>query len=220
MNELSFFFQVIGVVISVMGARRLGKEAVMTLATLLAVFANFFVLKQIDLFSWTVTCSDAYVIGHLMCLNVLQQTEGKEMAQKATTLSFFGMLLFALFAQIHLFFNPSSVDQTQTHYFAILGVTPRLLTASLATFYCVQKLDIFLFGKILKIFPRFSWRVRSAISLVISQGFDTLLFTLLGLYGVVDNWISIFWMSFAVKCSVVGLMTLIWQDRMEKSYEV
>src|ERR1700675_2749740 len=83
MNEAVFVLQVGAVVASVMGARRLGKEAVVTLAALLAVFANFFVLKQINLLGWTVTCSDAYVIGHLMCLNLLQQLYGKESAQRA-----------------------------------------------------------------------------------------------------------------------------------------
>lgn len=212
MNELFFIIQVGAVVASVMGARRLGKEAIMTLAVLLAVFANFFVLKQINILSWTVTCSDAYVIGHLMCLNLLQQKHGKESAQKTIVLSFSAMLIFALFAQLHLLFVPSPYDTGHTHYAALLGVAPRLLTASLATFYCVQRLDLFLFGKLLNLLPQSSWKIRSAISLVISQGLDTLLFTLLGLYGVVEDWVSIFWMSFAVKCSVIGLMALIWQE--------
>lgn len=220
MNETIFVLQVGAIVAAVMGARRLGKEAVITLAVLLAVLANFFVLKQINLLGFTVTCSDAYVIGHLMCLNLLQQLYGKESAQRTIVLSFSAMLLFALLSQIHLLFTPSVFDTTQKSYAALLGVAPRLLAASLTTFYCVQQLDLFLFGKILKIVPRFSWKVRSSISLVISQGFDTLLFTLLGLYGVVQDWVSIFWMSFAVKCTVIGLMALIWRDNLGARREV
>ncbi len=212
MNELFFIIQVGAVVASVMGARWLGKEAIITLAVLLAVFANFFVLKQINILGWTVTCSDAYVIGHLMCLNLLQQRHGRESAQKTIVLSFSAMLIFALFAQVHLLFVPSSYDTGHSHYAALLGVAPRLLAASLATFYCVQRLDLYLFGKILNLLPQSSWKIRSAISLVISQGFDTLLFTLLGLYGVAHDWVSIFWMSFAVKCTVIGLMALIWRE--------
>jgi len=212
MNELFFIVQVGAVIGSVMGARWLGKEAVITLAVLLAVFANFFVLKQINILGWTVTCSDAYVIGHLMCLNLLQQRHGKESAQKTIVLSFSALLVFALFSQMHLIFVPSSCDTGHAHYAALLGVAPRLLIASLTTFYCVQRLDLFLFGKILNLLPGASWKIRSAISLFISQGFDTLLFTLLGLYGVVEDWVSIFWMSFGVKCTVIGLMALIWQE--------
>lgn len=213
MNELIFVLQVGAIVACVMGGRRLGKEALITLAVLLALLANFFVLKQIDLLGWTVTCSDAYVIGHLMCLNLLQQEEGKECARKTITLSFAAMLMFVLLSQIHLLFQPSGYDTSQGHYWALLGVAPRLLSASLATFYCVQRLDLFLFGKVLKALPRVSWRLRSAISLVVSQAADTLLFTLLGLYGVVEDWVSIFWMSFAVKCAVIGLMALIWHEK-------
>jgi uncharacterized integral membrane protein (TIGR00697 family) len=220
MNEIIFAMQVVAVVATVMGARRLGQAAIIVLATLLAVFANFFVLKQIDLLGWTVTCSDAYVVGHLMCLNLLQQLYGKKSAQKAIALAFGAMLIFALFSQIHLLFDPSPFDRAQSHYLALLGVAPRLLLASLATFYCVQRLDLLLFGKILALAPRLSWKIRSAISLVISQALDTLLFTLLGLYGVVEDWVSIFWMSFTVKCGVIGLMALIWQDKMSKPHEI
>ncbi len=212
MNELIFVVQVGAIVAMVMGARRLGKEAVITLAVLLAVFANFFVLKQIPLLGFTVTCSDAYVIGHLMCLNLLQQLHGRESAQRTIVLSFAAMLVFALLSQVHLMFRPSTFDTAQDHYAALLGVAPRLLAASLGTFYCVQRFDLFLFGKILKKLPSLSWRTRSSISLIISQAVDTLLFTLLGLYGVVDDWVSIFWMSFAVKCAVIGLMAVMWRD--------
>jgi uncharacterized integral membrane protein (TIGR00697 family) len=147
-----------------------------------------------------------------MCLNLLQQKAGKEATQKTIFLSFSAMLIFALLSHIHLLYRPSAFDSAQGHYQALLGVAPRLFAASLTTFYCVQKLDLFLFGKILKLLPQLSWKFRSAISLVISQCFDTLLFTLLGLYGVVQDWVAIFWMSFAIKCSVIGLMTLLWKE--------
>jgi hypothetical protein len=220
MNEVIFGLQVGAVAAAVMGARRLGREAVMVLAALLAIFANLFVLKQVELFGWTVTCSDAYVIGHLMCLNLLQQLYGKESAQRAVVLSFSAMVVFALMSQVHLLFRPSAYDAMQGHYGALLGVAPRLLAASLATFYCVQQLDLFLFGKVARWMPRMSWRVRSSVSLVISQGVDTLLFTLLGLYGVVEDWVSIFWMSCAVKCATIGLMTLMWRDDWGRRREI
>jgi uncharacterized integral membrane protein (TIGR00697 family) len=220
MNELFFIAQVGLVVGSVMGVRRLGKEAIIMLAALLAVFANFFVLKQIDLLGWTVTCSDAYVVGHLLCLNLLQQLYGKESAAKTILISFAAMLLFALFSQVHLYFQPSVFDHADGHYAALLGVAPRLFTASLTTFYCVQRLDLFLFGKMMNAFPKLSWKIRSALSLVISQAFDTLLFTLLGLFGVVEDWVSIFWMSFAVKCTVIALMAVIWQEDVGEKREV
>lgn len=217
MNELVFILQVVAVVVAVMVGRRFEKEALMVLAVLLAVFANFFVLKQINLMGWTVTCADAYVVGHLLCLNWLQQEYGKESATQTVQLSFGAMVIFALLSQIHLVFTPSEVDVTQVHYQALLGIAPRLLVASIATFYLVQRLDIYLFGKILDLMPQTAWKIRSALSLVISQAVDTLLFTLLGLYGVVDNWLAIFWMSFVVKCVVIGLMAVIWR---EKAYEL
>lgn len=218
MNELIFILQVVAVVVTVRVGRRFEKEALMVLAVLLAVFANFFVLKQIDLMGWTVTCADAYVVGHLMCLNCLQQEYGKVWAKKTVQLSFAAMVVFALLSQIHLVFIPSEADVAHLHYEALLGIAPRLLLASLVSFYLVQRLDIFMFGQFLNRMPQISWKIRSMISLVISQAVDTLLFTLLGLYGVVENWVAIFWMSFLVKCVVIGLMGLTWREK--KVYEV
>ncbi len=215
-NEAFFFLQVAVVASSVLGARRLGKEAVMVLAVLLALLANFFVLKQISLFGWSVTCSDAYAIGHLLCLNLLQQTFGKEAAKQTVVISFATLLLFTVLAEIHLLYHPSLFDQSHPHYAALLGIAPRLLAASLLTFYCVQQLDLFLFGQLAKQIS--SWQLRSSVSMVITQGVDTLLFTLLGLYGVVEEWTSIFWMSYGIKCSAIGAMSLLLNRRL--NYEV
>ncbi|MGR3973443.1 MAG: queuosine precursor transporter [Candidatus Rhabdochlamydia sp.] len=219
-NELLFFLQIGVVLFSVIAAHQLGKEALITLAIFLVLFANLFVLKQINLYGLCVTCSDAYVIGHLLCLNLLQQRYGFKAAQFVTTLSFGTMLLFSLVSQLHLSFNPSLSDTAHLHYQAILGITPRLLLASLVTFYTVQQLDIFLFNFLIKQLPQASWKMRSAISLTLSQGVDTALFTLLGLYGVVESWTSIFWMSFAIKCCIIGAMTLLFPPRTVNSYEI
>ncbi|CAM0117167.1 queuosine precursor transporter [Rhabdochlamydiaceae symbiont of Dictyostelium giganteum] len=219
-NEALFLSQIGMILISVICAKRLGREALLTLAIFLALFANLFVLKQMTLFGLCVTCSDAYVIGHLLCLNLLQQQYGLNAAKQVTVLSFGAMLLFSLCSQMHLSFMPSESDYAHAHYQAILGITPRLLLASLVTFYTVQQLDLFLFRFLMKVWPHASWGARSSTSLIISQACDTLLFTLLGLYGVVESWTSIFWMSFGIKCCIISVMTLLFPTRNISSYEI
>lgn len=217
MNELLFFLQIGAIVLSVAISYRFGKEGVIAAAALLAVLANLFVLKQITIFGLSVTGTDAFVIGYLMSLNLLGHKFGMKEAKKAMKLSFLAMLFVALFSYIHLLFSPNRFDSAHGHYRQILGPSPRLFGASLLTFFAVQQIEIRLFGQMGSLFPKLSWRLRSATSLILSQAIDTCLFTLLGLYGIVENLLHVFWVSFTVKCAAIGAMTLIWR---EKQYEV
>ena len=63
MNELIFLFHILLVLSFVLGALRLGKNALLSLLALQAILANLFVVKQISLFGFAVTCSDVFAIG-------------------------------------------------------------------------------------------------------------------------------------------------------------
>jgi uncharacterized integral membrane protein (TIGR00697 family) len=208
MNELVFVLQIGVLVGALFWAARIGKEALITLACLLAVLANFFVLKQIHLLGWNVTCSDAFAIGSIFGLNMLSQSYGKDVAKKTIWISFFGMIFYVAFSQIHLFFVPSPHDTSQAHYIYLLKTAPRLLIASVVTFFIVQQFDIRLYGFFQKKLPRWSWQTRSTFCLLISQALDTVLFSLLGLYGIINDLFSMMVVSYLVKCAVIALISV------------
>ena len=199
MNTLIFLLQTALIVGAIYGAYRLGKEALVALAVLLSILANLFVIQQIELGGWNATSSDAFAIGALCGLNLLQKAYGKEVAKKALWISFFAMVFFVGVSQLHLLYVPSKEDTSRLHFQAVLSSTPRLLLASLATFFVVQWLDITLFG----LLKRFSWRVRSVISLIISQALDTALFSFLGLYGLIAELESVMVVSYIIKCVAI-----------------
>jgi len=196
LNESVFFIQVLACLVGVRLARKMGKIGLTVLSALFAIFANFFVLKQISLFGMTVTCSDAFVIGSFVSLSLLQEKEGKEAALRATSLSFAAILLFTLFSYLHLLYEPAASDGMHSHYAAVLLPTPRLLVASLTAFFCAQRFH-------LSLLPYLGL----SFSLLLSQALDTFLFTFLGLYGAVESISSIFWMSFGIKTVLIALVT-------------
>lgn len=204
MNELLFVLQTTVVVGALFGAARIGKEALVALAAVLSVLANFFVIKQISLFGWNVTCSDAFAIGGIFGLNMLAQSYGKDVAKKTIWISFFGMLFYVAVSQIHLLFVPSPHDTSQGHFSYLLKAAPRLLTASLVTFFIVQQLDMRLY----QLLSKFSWQIRSLFCLLISQAIDTVLFSLLGLYGIIDDFTSMMIVSYLIKVVVIGLISM------------
>jgi hypothetical protein len=208
MNELIFVLQTSVLVGALFWAARIGKEALIALCVLLSVLANFFVLKQMYLLGWNVTCSDAFAIGGIFGLNMLSQAYGRDVAKRTIWISFFGMLFYAVVSQIHIFFVPSPHDTSQGHFDYLLSTAPRLLIASLVTFFIVQQFDVRLYGFFQKKLSRFSWQTRSTFCLLISQAFDTVLFSLLGLYGIINDLFSMMVVSYLVKCTVIGLTSI------------
>jgi len=205
MNILIFFLHIGVVMAVVLGAVRLGKEALVAMVALLAVIANLFVLKQVNLFGLAVTSSDVYIIGSMLGLNLLQEFWGREIVQKAIWISFFGLLLFGVMSQFQLFYLPNAFDETHGAFAQLLSVQPRLLVASLTAYLVSQQLDMRLFGWLKK--GGLPLAVRSGITLVTCQVIDTLLFGVLGLYGIVGSLVSIMAVAFTVKVTIIICMT-------------
>lgn len=203
MNELIFGLQILLIVGFSLGALRLGQGALTAWVAVQALIANLFVLKQITLFGFNVTASDAFIVGSLLGLNFLQEYFSKEEAIKATWICFFFMIFFTLVSQVHLWYQPSTHDTTQAAFSTILSQSPRLLIASMSVFFIVQQIDVRFFAFLKGKLPQVNFAWRTAIALVVSQFLDTILFSFAGLYGIVESIADIVFVSFAVKLIVI-----------------
>jgi uncharacterized integral membrane protein (TIGR00697 family) len=207
MNELLFFLHVVLVMGFGFGALKMGKSTLTAWIALQAVLANLFVIKQVCLFGFDVTCSDVFAIGSMLGLNLLREYFGQEAAKKALWTCLFAMLFFAAMAQMHLFYRPSLFDTTHPAFALILSPSPRLLAASLGVFILVQQIDLRLFGLIKEKFKLFSLTLRSAICVTLSQFLDTFLFSIFGLWGIVAHLSDVILISFLIKLIVIALMS-------------
>lgn len=207
MNELIFFAQIFLIVGFALGAFKLGKEALVAWVAIQALIANLFVLKQITLLGLEVTASDAFAIGSLLGLNFLQEYFSRAEANRATWICFFFMLFFVLVSQLHLLYQPSPSDTTQSAFLTILIPSPRLLIASMSVFFIVQQVDIRLFAFLRNRLTRTSFALRAAMTLAVTQLLDTILFSFAGLYGIVASVTDVIIMSFVVKLIVISCFT-------------
>ncbi len=199
MNEIFFLLHIVLVIGFVLGALRLGKTGLIALIALQGVFANLFVIKQISLLGFSVTCSDVFAIGGILSLNLLQEYFGKEAAKEAVKISLISLLFFALMSQMHLLYFPTAFDTAQTAFQEIFSQSMRIVLASLGTFYVVQRFDVWLFSLLRGNFP-----FRVATSLITSQALDTVFFSFFGLYGIVASLFDIILVSFLIKCLIIG----------------
>lgn len=200
MNELIFLFHILVVIAFLFTALRLGQSALTGFAAIQGILANLFVLKQVHLFGLSVTCTDVFAISGILSLNLLQEYFGKDGAKQAIRLSFLSLLFFFAMSQLHLLYHPTPSDTTQAAFSTLLSSTPRILLASISTFYFVQQFDLYLFSLLRGRLP-----LRIAFSLITSQLLDTTLFTLLGLYGLVESVFDIILVSFFIKCIIIAI---------------
>ena len=187
----------------------LGGAALTAFLCAQALLANLFVLKQISLCGWNATASDIYIVGSVLSLNLLQEYFGKNTARTAIWISFILLVFYTLVSQIHIWYIPHCNDFTQAHYELLLSYMPRITIASLIVYLIVQHFDLFFYSKLKYFFNDRSLLLRNIISISVSQLLDTILFSFLGLYGVIQDLGQVMIVSYIIKLVTIMLLVPI-----------
>lgn len=209
MNELLFLVQTIFTVLFAFAALRLGKECLISWVVLQGVLANIMVFKLRTFFGWTCVCSDVYAVGCVFGLNLIQEYFGKEIAQKTIWFNFFAMLFFVLMSRFQLAYTPALTDTAQASYETLLAPAPRIMAASTIAFLVGQFVNLRIFSFFRNLLGENRFALRLTLSLSITQLLDTVLFGILGLYGIVQDLGQILLIAYLIKmCVVLGSFPL------------
>ena len=211
MNEALFFLHVGVITLFAYVALAMGQRALAMYGALLSVLANLFVTKQVVLFGLDVTCADAYAVGGFLSLNLFQERFGKSATKKLIWVNFFALGVFAVLSFIHVLYLPSSSDWAHTHFAPLLQHSPRIVGASFITYFVVQRIDVELFGFLRNRIGSFGLTL--FCSLMVSQVIDTVLFSFLGLYGILSHLVQIALFSILIKWVIVATMSVLGRFR-------
>lgn len=206
-NELIFCLQALLVGLSALTSLHFGRSALVGFISMQCVLANLFVTKQITLFGFTATCSDAFSIGAVLGLNLLQEYYGQVVAQRAIWINFLLLTFYTAMSCIHLMYLPHPADTAHTHFYEILNVMPRIAAASFFVYILVQYLDSIIYANLRELMTGKYLLLRTWLSIATVQLVDTILFSFLGLYGIVDDVVHIIAISYAIKLLAVFLAT-------------
>lgn len=206
-NELLFIAHVTSVCFASLFFARIGKEALISYISVLFLMANIFVIKQIDLFNFCVTSADAFIVGISFSCNLLQEFWDKESARRAIWISFASCVCYMLIAKIIVLYDPAQCDDTQIHFAHITANTIRITLASCIAYLITQFIDLQLYAMVKKAMHGKYFVARNYFSITLSQLIDTILFTFLGLYGIVANINDILVLSFSIKIIAIILIT-------------
>jgi uncharacterized integral membrane protein (TIGR00697 family) len=206
-NELIFFGHALLISSASLIALRLGASALISFVSTCCILANLFVIKQVTLLGLSATGSDAFTIGAVLGLNMLQEYYGKQSARSAIAINFFLLVFYAIMSQIHLAYIPSSADIMHQHFSCICSPMPRIVIASFTVYLITQYCDYLLYGFLKTYWKNRFLLLRNYASLIVTQLLDTVLFTILGLYGLVDNVFNVMVISYAIKICAITITT-------------
>lgn len=206
-NEILFIFHSGIIALSALISLYLGPLALSAFVCIQCILANLFVIKQTTLFGFNATCSDVFTIGATFGLNLLQEYYGKEPARKTIMINFFLLVFYVVVSHIHLLYAPSAYDTTQASFAHLLDFMPRIVIASFTVYFISQMCDYSVYGFLKKIFANKYLTIRNYFSIALCQLVDTVLFSFLGLYGIVENIGQVIVVSYAVKLVSIVLIT-------------
>ena len=171
-----------------------------------------------------VTVAGAIVTYPLTFLStdIIGEIWGKKEANDCVKIGIIIQLSFLLLGYISLAIPPQ-VQSTdlQRNLSIVLNQGARMTLASLGAFSCSQFMDVYIFHKLKDNFNgKHKW-LRNNGSTMTSQFFDTIIFTTIAFYGVVDNIVLMIFAQYAVKLVLALLDTPFFYffTRKERSIE-
>lgn len=205
-NELIFFFHSITMSLIALGALSLGKEALTSFVAISCLLANLFVIKQITIFGMSATPTDAFMIGAIMGINLLGEYFGRKSAQQALWISLSAAGFFCIISHVHLLYQPNIYDVSNIHFQAILHHTTRIIIASLISYFLTQNVEYRLYAMLKNYFHGTYIAARNFSTMAFSQLLDTIVFSTLGLFGLVHNLTHIIVISYSIKLIAILLV--------------
>jgi queuosine precursor transporter len=146
-------------------------------------------------------------VGATIGLNMLQEYFGKEIAKKTIWINFFLLIFYAIVSQIHLIYIPHAADTMHLHFMPLLGFMPRIVVASFSVYWISQMADYYLYGFLRKTLHNKCIILRNYASIALCQLLDTVLFSFVGLYGIIDNIWEVIIISYMIKLASIIIAT-------------
>lgn len=190
MNEIllivSLFF-IYGMIL--IAYRYFGKSGLYAMIGVVTVLANIEVVLLVDAFGMEQTLGNILFASTFLITDILSECEGRKSANKAVYISIFLTIFFLVISQSWTRYIPSVNDMKMDSIRNIFTSIPRMIFSSLSVYAISQFLDVWLYHKWWKFTSKkfgnkdkLLW-VRNNGSTLISQIFNTVLFTLFAFVG-------------------------------------
>ena len=185
MNEILWVLTLIlSLAMVIVSYKFLGKIGLFLWIAIATVVANIQTVKLVDLFGIEAALGTILYGSTFLATDILNLKYGKKTARKSIVVGFYSMIIMTVFMMICLKYAPSANDFAQESLETIFTVNIRITIASLIAFGVSQFVDTILFEKLQKKFNKL-W-LSNNVSTMICQLIDTIIFSLITYYGLLD----------------------------------
>ncbi|MCP5090429.1 MAG: queuosine precursor transporter [Gammaproteobacteria bacterium] len=173
--------------------RLFGKAGLQVAIATAIILANLQGPKLTVIFGLQTSLGVIFYSSIFFATDVLSENYGKAAANKAVRMGFAVSVVVLLMLSLALLYNPSDKPATaefsasiHNAFATIVNFTPRFIVGSLLAYYISQHFDVWAFHKIKSVTgERWLW-LRNNLSTMSSQVIDTLIFSLVTWWGIVD----------------------------------
>ena len=129
----------------------------------------------------------SYIFG-----DILTEVYGYKKSRRVIWIGFFCALLMSLTLSLIGLIKPAGGWEHQEAYMAILGQTPRIVTASLIAYFAGEFSNSYILAR-MKVLTKGRWLFARTIgSTIVGEGIDTVIFVIIAFLGVYDNRLVLF----------------------------
>lgn len=185
---------------------RFGRDGLYACVPITIILANIQVVVTIDFFNLAITLGNVAYASSYLITDLLGELYGHKSAKKAVSIGFFSLIMMTITMNIVLLYKPTTEAQVLYESVAnIFSLMPRIALASLLAYATSQRIDIFIYHRLKQASTSRLW-LRNNLSTMISQLFDTLVFTFVAFYDVYsfEILISILISTYVVKFLVAA----------------
>ena len=148
------------------------------------LISNIASTKIVDI--WRFTFDGGTIIFPLSYIfgDILTEVYGYKQSRRAIWIGFLSAMIMSLVLGLVGLISPAEGWDLQEAYMAILGQTPRIVTASLIAYFAGEFSNSYILAK-MKVFTKGKWLAARTIgSTIAGQAIDTLIFVFIAFYGV------------------------------------
>lgn len=181
------------------------KEGLYVWISIATITANILVCKSIDILGLTASLGNVMFASIFLATDILSEKYDVKDSRKAVMLAIASQIIFILATTLAVSYIPSETDLSNESMKTLFSINARVSISSIVMFGASNMLDIYLFEKLKKKFPKQLW-LRNNVSTIISNCLENYFFVFFAFVGIY-NYSTI--LSIATTTSILEIIIAI-----------
>lgn len=161
------------------------KEGLYVWISIATITANILVCKSIDILGLTASLGNVMFASIFLATDILSEKYDVKDSRKAVMLAIASQIIFILATTLAVSYIPSETDLSNESMKTLFSINARVSISSIVMFGASNMLDIYLFEKLKKKFPKRLW-LRNNVSTIISNCLENYFFVFFAFVGIYD----------------------------------